>query len=91
MDARNIHPVFDRIIPREEKEKKTGQRAVALWFTGLSGSGKTTLASALEKKLFQSGFITALLDGDNVRMGISNNLGFSEADRTENIRRAAEI
>ena len=68
-----------------------GQKAKVLWFTGLSGSGKTTLAIALEKKLEEKGFFTQVLDGDNVRTGINNNLGFSSEDRTENIRRIAEV
>lgn len=91
MSTENIHPIFDQIIPREEKEKKLNQNARILWFTGLSGSGKTTLALALEKKLSESGYFTQLLDGDNIRSGINKNLGFSEEDRIENIRRIAEI
>ena len=87
----NIHPIFDRIISREEKEKVLQQRAKVLWFTGLSGSGKSTIAAGLEKRLFQQGFFVQVLDGDNIRTGISNNLSFSEADRTENIRRIAEV
>lgn len=91
MSTENIHPVFDRIIPREEKEKKLNQNARVLWFTGLSGSGKTSLAVALEKKLWEKGFFCQLLDGDNIRSGINKNLTFSEEDRLENIRRIAEI
>ncbi len=86
-----IFPEFDRIIPREAKETKLRQRARVIWFTGLSGSGKTTLASALERHLFERGYLTQLLDGDNIRSGINNNLGFTAADRTENIRRIAEV
>jgi adenylylsulfate kinase len=88
---KNIHPVFDKITQREHKEKLLNQRAKVIWFTGLSGSGKTTLASALEKKLFDEGFFVQILDGDNIRTGINNNLGFSELDRFENIRRIAEV
>ena len=87
----NIHPVFDKIIPREEKEERLKQKSTVLWFTGLSGSGKTTLAEALERKLFNQGFLTQVLDGDNIRSGINNNLSFTEEDRTENIRRIAEV
>ena len=87
----NIHPVFERIIPRNIKEDRLQQNAKVIWFTGLSGSGKTTLASALEKKLFEMGYFTQILDGDNIRSGINNNLGFSELDRIENIRRIAEV
>jgi adenylylsulfate kinase len=67
------------------------QRSKVIWFTGLSGSGKTTLASALERNLFAKGYLTQILDGDNIRSGINNNLGFSPEDRIENIRRIAEI
>ena len=62
-----------------------------IWFTGLSGSGKSTLAIALEGELYKQGILCRILDGDNIRSGINNNLGFSEADRTENIRRIAEV
>jgi adenylylsulfate kinase len=86
-----IYPVFDQIISRSEKEKRLNQRSKVIWFTGLSGSGKTTLASALEKNLFERGYLTQVLDGDNIRTGINNNLGFSPEDRMENIRRIAEI
>lgn len=87
----HIYPVFDRIIPREEKQEKLKQKAKVIWFTGLSGSGKTTLATALERELFKKGFLTQVLDGDNIRSGINSNLGFSNDDRMENIRRIAEI
>jgi adenylylsulfate kinase len=87
----HIYPVFDRIIPRAEKEEKLKQKSKVIWFTGLSGSGKTTLATALERGLFGKGFLTQVLDGDNIRSGINNNLGFSNTDRMENIRRIAEI
>jgi len=88
--ATNIHPVFDRIIGREEKEQFLNQKARVIWMTGLSGSGKTTIAIGLEKELQRRGFLTQVLDGDNIRTGINKNLGFSEEDRTENIRRIAE-
>jgi len=90
-ENKHIYPVFDQIVSREEKEKKLNQKAKVIWFTGLSGSGKTTLASALERNLFDRGHLTQVLDGDNIRTGINNNLGFSPADRMENIRRIAEI
>jgi adenylylsulfate kinase len=86
-----IFPVFDQLIPRDQKEVKLNQHSLVIWFTGLSGSGKTTLAVALEKELFARGFLTQLLDGDNVRSGINNNLGFNPDDRIENIRRIAEV
>ncbi len=87
----NIHPIFDQVLTREDKEKRTGQRARVIWFYGLSGSGKSTLANALERRLYSEGFFTALLDGDNVRGGLNANLGFSDEDRDENIRRIAEV
>ena len=87
----HIYPVFDQIVSRAEKEKKLNQKAKVIWFTGLSGSGKTTLAIALERNLFGKGYLTQILDGDNIRPGINNNLGFSPKDRIENIRRIAEI
>ena len=87
----NIHPEFERIVPRHRKEEKLNQKAKVLWLTGLSGSGKTTLAEALEKKLFGMGYLTQILDGDNIRSGINNNLTFTPEDRRENIRRIAEI
>lgn len=87
----NIHPVFDRILQRKDKESLLQQKSVVIWFTGLSGSGKTTIAIGLEQELNKRGILTQVLDGDNVRTGINNNLGFSEEDRTENIRRIAEV
>lgn len=88
--AEHIHPIFDSILQVEQKEGLINQRSCVIWMVGLSGSGKSTLARALENQLFQDGYLTALLDGDNLRSGINNNLGFSSEDRTENIRRAAE-
>lgn len=87
----HIYPDFKQLVPRCEKELKLKQKSKVIWFTGLSGSGKTTLATALEHSLFNQGFLTQILDGDNIRSGINNNLGFSPADRKENIRRIAEI
>lgn len=88
---KNIHPVFDRLLNRNDRESFLGQRSKVLWFTGLSGSGKSTLAEHLERWLFNSGFFVQVLDGDNIRSGINNNLTFSNEDRIENIRRIAEI
>lgn len=87
----HIHPIFDEMLQRSDKEALLQQRALNLWMTGLSGSGKSTIAKGLEKKLHREGFFTKLLDGDNVRTGLCNNLGFSAADREENIRRVAEV
>jgi adenylylsulfate kinase len=89
--AENIHPVFERMLSREKRQEKFGQMSIALWFTGLSGSGKSTIAIALERRLFQKGYGVQLLDGDNIRSGINANLGFSEEDRIENIRRISEV
>ena len=87
----NIYPIFNQIISKREKENRLKQNAKCIWLTGLSGSGKTTLALKLEKTLFKQGFLVQILDGDNIRTGISNNLDFSENDRLENIRRIAEV
>jgi len=89
--ATNIHPIFSQLLQRSDKEHLLQQKALCIWMTGLSGSGKSTIAQGLEKKLHEQGILTKILDGDNVRTGINNNLGFSEADRTENIRRIAEV
>jgi adenylylsulfate kinase len=88
---KEIYPVFDQITSREDKEQHLKQRAKVIWFTGLSGSGKTTVSCALEKELFKQGYFVQVLDGDNIRTGINNNLGFSSEDRIENIRRIAEV
>lgn len=90
-EGRNIFSVFDEILPREQKEQLLKQKSAVFWMTGLSGSGKTTIAKILEKKLHEKGYLTQILDGDNIRSGINNNLGFSEEDRKENIRRIAEV
>lgn len=86
----NIHPIFEQLVSRQEKENFLNQKAKLIWFTGLSGSGKSTVAKGLEKELFQLGYFVQVLDGDNVRTGISNNLGFKLDDRMENIRRISE-
>lgn len=91
MENNNIYPIFDRIMTRSDKEALLGQHSLMVWFTGLSGSGKSTIAIALERELHQRGLLCRILDGDNIRSGINNNLGFSEADRVENIRRIAEV
>jgi len=78
-------------VTRQDRETLNGHRSFVLWFTGLSGSGKSTLAHAVEKKLYERGCRTFVLDGDNVRHGLSSNLSFSEDDRKENIRRIGEV
>lgn len=87
----NIHPIFDRLLQRSDKETMLKQRSKVIWLTGLSGSGKSTIAEAVEKVLHEKGYLTMLLDGDNIRTGINNNLSFSDTDRIENIRRIAEV
>lgn len=86
----NIHK-HDLTITRKLREKKNGHKGMLIWFTGLSGSGKSTIANALEKKLYDTGMMTFVLDGDNVRHGLNNDLGFNAEDRIENIRRVAEV
>ncbi len=88
---RNIYTVFDQILGRTDEEKLLKQHSRIIWMTGLSGSGKTTIARGIEKELNRRLFLTQILDGDNIRAGINNNLGFSADDRFENIRRIAEV
>ncbi len=87
----NIHPTFGQLLGRKAKETLLKQRGLVVWLYGLSGSGKSTLANALERRLHGEGFFTQVLDGDNIRSGLNSNLGFSDDDRRENIRRIAEV
>ena len=87
----NIYTIFDEILHRKDKEILLNQRSKVIWMTGLSGSGKTTIAKGVEKYLYSKGIITQILDGDNLRAGINNDLSFSSQDRNENIRRVSEI
>lgn len=87
----HIYPVFDKMLPREAKETLLGQRGIVIWMYGLSGSGKSTLANLLERRLHEEGRLVKVLDGDNIRSGLNNNLGFSDEDRFENIRRVSEV
>ncbi len=87
----SVFPLFEKLVSRQEKERTLNQRARVIWFTGLPCSGKTTLALGIEKELFNRGYLCQVLDGDNVRCGINSNLGFSNVDRLENIRRIAEV
>ncbi len=87
----NIHPEFHRFLHRQDKENLLGQRGIVVWLCGLSGSGKSTIANAAERVLHQQGRFTTILDGDNLRSGVNANLGFTDADRLENIRRISEI
>lgn len=86
-----IYPIFDKMLSREDKESLLHQRGLMIWMTGLSGSGKSTVAIGVERELHNRGILCRILDGDNIRAGINSNLGFSEEDRRENIRRIAEI
>jgi adenylylsulfate kinase len=90
-ESSDIYPVFDNILNRKEKEKILKQYSKVFWLTGLSGSGKTTIAIGIEKELNKLGYLTQILDGDNVRTGINNNLDFTDKGRKENIRRIAEV
>ena len=88
----NQHTIWhEPTVRRADRARLNGHRSVILWFTGLSGSGKSTLAHALEEQLHARGARTYVLDGDNVRKGLNRDLGFSDADRTENIRRIGEV
>lgn len=89
--AENIYPIYDRMMTREEREQLLGQKGMMVWMTGLSGSGKSTVALGVERELHKRGLLCRLLDGDNIRDGINRGLGFSPEDRTENIRRIAEV
>lgn len=90
-ENKNIHTTFDRLLKRDAKEKLLNQKSRVVWMTGLSGAGKTTIAQHFEVALNKKGYLTQVLDGDNIRSGINNNLGFSEEDRYENIRRISEV
>ncbi len=87
----HLHPIFDRVVSRAEKERRLKQKARVIWLFGLSGAGKSTLANGLERALLADGFTTHLLDGDNLRSGLNRGLGFSDDDRAENLRRVAEV
>lgn len=87
----HLYPVHDKMLPREAKEELLSQRGLVLWMYGLSGSGKSTLANLLERRLHGAGRLVKVLDGDNIRSGLNRNLGFSDADRLENIRRVSEV
>jgi adenylylsulfate kinase len=86
----NIHPETRRFLDRPAKEELLRQKGVVLWLYGLSGSGKSTIANEVERVLHSEGRMTVILDGDNLRTGLNSNLGFSDEDRTENVRRVAE-
>lgn len=79
------------IIRKEDRERLLNQKGIVIWFTGLSGSGKSTISRGVEKRLFEMGYHSYVLDGDNIRFGLNKNLGFSPEDRKENIRRISEV
>jgi adenylylsulfate kinase len=87
----NIHPEFHRFLHRQDKENLLRQRGMVVWLYGLSGSGKSTIANAAERVLHQQGRFTTILDGDNLRTGLNSNLGFTDDDRLENVRRISEV
>ncbi len=87
----NIHPIFDQLLSQEKQEILLNQKGAVYWLTGLSGSGKSTIAKGVEKELYDQGYLVKVLDGDNIRSGVCNNLGFSLEDRKENIRRISEV
>ena len=87
----HIHPEFSRQLARGDKETLLGQRGLVVWMYGMSGSGKSTIANAAEKILHQDGRMTTILDGDNLRTGLNEYLGFSDDDRRENIRRVSHV
>lgn len=87
----NIHPEFSRQLAREDKENLLGQKGLVVWMYGMSGSGKSTIANATEKRLHKEGRMTTILDGDNLRTGLNQHLGFSDDDRRENIRRVSHV
>jgi adenylylsulfate kinase len=87
----HIHPIFDQLLQTKTKETLLKQRGKVIWLIGLSGSGKSTIAQHLEAKLYDKGFLTQVLDGDNIRSGLNNNLSFTNEDRLENIRRISEV
>lgn len=88
---KDIHTEFYRMLGRSDKEVSLRQRGRVFWLYGISGSGKSTLANALERALFKRGILTKILDGDNIRSRLNSDLGFSDLDRKENIRRIAEV
>lgn len=87
----HIYPIFDRMLSRSEREHFLNQKSIVIWLVGLSGSGKSTIAQQLEGLLYSNGYFSQILDGDNIRSGLNNNLSFSKEDRIENIRRISEV
>jgi adenylylsulfate kinase len=90
MTSQNIHPIEDRLLARSEREASNKHKGGVFWLCGLSGSGKSTLALLLEKYLFEKKIQSLVIDGDDVRSGLCQDLGFSIDDRKENVRRVSE-
>lgn len=90
-NSSDIHPIYDRLVRLADREERLGQKGQVIWLYGLSGSGKSTLSSGLEKRLFEENRFPIVLDGDNIRSGLNRNLGFTDEDRLENVRRVAEV
>jgi adenylylsulfate kinase len=91
MARNNLYPVSSQFVQRNNKEEQLNQKAKAFWFTGLSGAGKTSIALEVERQLFNAGYITKLLDGDSIRLGLCQDLNFTKQNRLENVRRVAEV
>ena len=91
MDTSNNLFPHDHYVNAARRKKLTNQSPLLIWLSGLSGSGKSTIANELEKKLYENGYLSYLLDGDNIRIGLNKDLGFSDNDRKENIRRISEV
>ena len=89
--SKNIYADFERFVPREAKEHLLDQKGTVLWLYGMSGSGKSTIATEVERQLVSEGRFVVVLDGDNLRSGLNSDLGFTDEDRSENVRRTAEI
>ena len=87
----DLHPITERLLQRSDKEQLLKQKGHVIWLYGLSGSGKSTIAIQLEQQLHDQKILSKVLDGDNIRTGLNNNLGFTDEDRLENIRRIAEV
>ncbi len=87
----DLHPITERLLHRSDKEQLLNQKGQVIWLYGLSGSGKSTIAIQLEQQLHERKILSKVLDGDNIRTGLNNNLGFTDEDRLENIRRIAEV
>ena len=88
--SKNLFP-HDHYVNADRRKKLINQKPLLIWLSGLSGSGKSTIANDLEKKLYENGYLSYLLDGDNIRIGLNKDLGFSDDDRKENIRRISEV